>query len=94
MGPVAIAELSGQAAALGPIELLQLMAVISLQLALLNLMPVPVLDGGQIAILALEGVARRDMSVRVKEYFAMAGAALIVLLMVTVLYNDIARMIR
>ena len=41
-------------------------------------MPVPVLDGGQIAILALEGVARRDLSVRVKERFAMAGAAVIV----------------
>ena len=57
-------------------------------------MPVPVLDGGQITILALEGIARRDMSAQVKERIAMAGAALIVLLMVTVLYNDIARMIR
>jgi regulator of sigma E protease len=94
MGPLSIAELSGSAAELGWIKLLELMGVISLQLALLNLMPVPVLDGGQIAILALEGVARRDMSVKVKEYFAMAGAAVIVALMVTVLYNDIARMIR
>ena len=65
--------------------------MISLNLALLNLMPVPVLDGGQIAILALEGIARRDLSIRVKERIAMAGAALILLLMVTVLYNDIAR---
>ncbi len=94
MGPLSIAELSGSAAELGWIKLLELMGVISLQLALLNLMPVPVLDGGQIAILALEGVARRDMSTKVKEYFAMAGAAVIVALMVTVLYNDIARMIR
>ena len=94
MGPVAIAELSGSAAALGWISLLELMAMISLNLALLNLMPVPVLDGGQITILALEGIARRDMSAQVKERIAMAGAALIVLLMVTVLYNDIARMIR
>jgi regulator of sigma E protease len=94
MGPIAIADLSGTAASLGWIELLNLMAMISLNLALLNLMPVPVLDGGQIAILALEGVARRDMSVRAKERFAMVGAAMIVLLMVTVLYNDIARIIR
>jgi regulator of sigma E protease len=94
MGPISIADLSGSAAQMGPIKLLELMAIISLQLALLNLMPVPVLDGGQIAILALEGVARRDISSRAKEYFAMAGAAVIVALMVTVLYNDIARLIR
>ena len=94
MGPVAIAEMSGSAAARGWLKVLELMAMISLNLALLNLMPVPVLDGGQIAILGLEGIARRDMSTQVKERIAMAGAALIVLLMVTVLYNDIARMIR
>lgn len=94
MGPVGIAQLSGEAARIGFIEVLGLMAMISLQLALLNLLPIPVLDGGQIAILALEGVARRDLSIRVKEYFAMAGAAAIILLMVTVLYNDIARMMR
>ena len=94
VGPIGIAGLAGEAASLGYIGILQIMAMISLQLALLNLMPVPVLDGGQIAILALEGVARRDLSVRVKEYFAMAGAAVIVALMVTVIYNDIARLVR
>jgi regulator of sigma E protease len=94
LGPVGIAELSGRAAELGWIELLSLMAVISLQLGLLNLLPIPVLDGGQITILALEGIARRDMSMRMKEYFAMAGAVFIVALMVTVLYNDIARLVR
>jgi regulator of sigma E protease len=94
MGPLAIADLSGAAARLGWRELLGLMAMISLNLALLNLMPVPVLDGGQIAILVLEGVARRDMSARAKERIAMVGAALILALMVTVIYNDIARMIR
>jgi regulator of sigma E protease len=70
------------------------MAMISLNLGLLNLMPVPVLDGGHIAILAVEGLARRDLSVRVKERILMAGAAVIVLLMVTVIYNDIARLLR
>ena len=94
MGPLAIADLSGSAAELGLLPLLSLMAMISLNLGLLNLMPVPVLDGGHIAILAVEGLARRDLSVRVKERILMAGAALIVLLMVTVIYNDIARMLR
>jgi regulator of sigma E protease len=94
MGPIAIADLSGAAAKLGWRSLLDLMAMISLNLALLNLMPVPVLDGGQIAILMLEGIARRDMSARAKERIAMVGAALILALMVTVIYNDIVRIIK
>jgi regulator of sigma E protease len=94
MGPIAIADLSGAAARLGWRELFGLMAMISLNLALLNLMPVPVLDGGQIAILILEGVARRDMSARAKERIAMVGAVLILRLMVTVIYNDVARLLR
>jgi regulator of sigma E protease len=94
MGPVAIAELSGSAAEMGWIYLFELMAMISLNLGLLNLLPVPVLDGGQIAILAVEGLARRDMSLRVKERILIAGAALIMLLMVTVIYNDVARLLR
>ncbi len=94
MGPVAIAELSGQAADLGWLRLFELMAMISLNLGLLNLMPVPVLDGGHIAILAVEGLSRRDLSVRVKERILIAGAALIMLLMVTVIFNDISRLMR
>ena len=93
-GPVGIAQLSGESAQAGWVALLSLMAVISLNLGLLNLMPVPVLDGGHIAILAVEGLARRDLSLAIKERILMAGAALIVLLMVTVIYNDIARLMR
>ena len=62
MGPVAIAQLSGESAQLGWIALFSLMASISLNLGLLNLLPIPVLDGGHILIMALEGVARRDFS--------------------------------
>jgi regulator of sigma E protease len=94
MGPVAIAELSGSAASLGWLALLGLMASISLNLALLNMMPVPVLDGGQMTILMMEGLFRRDLSLKWKEGFAIAGALMIVTLMVTVLYNDIARVLR
>jgi regulator of sigma E protease len=94
MGPIAIAELSGGAAQMGWIYVFELMAMISLNLGLLNLLPVPVLDGGQIAILAVEGLFRRDMSMQVKERILLVGAALIVLLMVTVIYNDIARLVR
>lgn len=94
MGPVAIAEMSGNAAAVGWIAIFNLMAMLSLNLGLINLMPVPVLDGGHIAILAVEGLARRDLSLRVKERMLTAGAVAIVLLMVTVIFNDIARLLR
>ncbi len=91
MGPVAIADLSGMAAEQGWVELFSLMAMISLNLGLLNLMPIPVLDGGHIAILALEGVSRRDFSMKVKEKMLLAGFALLLMLMVTVIYNDLMR---
>ena len=91
MGPVAIADLSGEALQAGWIPLFSLMAMISLNLGLLNLMPVPVLDGGHIAILALEGLSRRDFSLKVKEKMLLAGFVLLLMLMVTVIYNDLAR---
>jgi regulator of sigma E protease len=91
MGPVAIADLSGTAAEQGWVSLFSLMAMISLNLGLLNLMPIPVLDGGHIAILAMEGVSRRDFSMKVKEKMLLAGFVLLLMLMVTVIYNDLTR---
>jgi regulator of sigma E protease len=91
MGPVAIADQSRIAASQGWVALLNLMALISLNLGLLNLMPIPVLDGGHILILALEGLARRDFSIAVKEKMLLAGFAVLVLLMVTVIFNDLTR---
>ena len=73
------------------IPLFTLMAMISLNLGLMNLMPIPVLDGGHIAILALEGLARRDFSMKVKEKMLLAGFVLLLMLMVTVIYNDLMR---
>jgi regulator of sigma E protease len=90
-GPVGIAQLSGESAEAGWVSLLSLMAVISLNLGLLNLMPVPVLDGGHILIMALEGVARRDFSMQVKEKMLLAGFVVLMVLMVTVIYNDLTR---
>ena len=91
MGPVAIAQLSGESAQLGWIALFSLMASISLNLGLLNLLPIPVLDGGHIFIMAIEGIARRDFSVRVKEKMLLAGFVVLMMLMVTVIYNDLTR---
>jgi regulator of sigma E protease len=91
MGPVAIAQLSGESAQAGWIALFTLLASISLNLGLLNLLPIPVLDGGHILIMALEGVARRDFSMAVKEKMLLAGFVLLMMLMVTVIYNDLTR---
>ena len=91
MGPVGIAQLSGGAAQAGWVALFSLMAMISLNLGLVNLLPIPVLDGGHIFILAVEGVTRRDFSVRVKEKMLLAGFVVLMMLMVTVIYNDLTR---
>ncbi len=90
-GPIEIAKFSGQAAILGLVPLLGLMAVISLQLGLLNLLPIPILDGGLIALLAIEGLMGRDLSLEMKERMFKAGFVFVVLLMGVVLFNDLAK---
>jgi regulator of sigma E protease len=90
-GPVGIAQLSGESAKQGVLSLLSLMALISLQLGILNLLPVPILDGGHILIMGLEGIARRDFSVQAKEKMLFAGFVVLMMLMVTVIYNDLTR---
>ena len=91
LGPVGIAQLSGEFARVGWVALLGLMANLSLNLGLVNLLPIPVLDGGHIFIMAVEGIARRDFSVRVKEKMLLAGFVVLMMLMVTVIYNDLTR---
>jgi regulator of sigma E protease len=91
MGPIAIAQVSGESAQRGLVDLLGLMVTLSLNLGLLNLMPIPMLDGGHITIMALEGIARRDFSVKVKEKVLLAGFVVLMMLMVTVFYNDLSR---
>jgi regulator of sigma E protease len=91
MGPVGIAQLSGESAQAGWMSLLLLMASISLNLGLLNLMPIPVLDGGHIFIMGLETISRRDFSLQVKEKMLFVGFLLLMTLMVTVIYNDLTR---
>lgn len=91
MGPLGIAEVSGSMAEAGWIPLFTFMALISLNLGLFNLLPVPILDGGHITIMALEGVARQDFSFDVKMKMMRVGLVLLLALMGTVIYNDIAR---
>ena len=90
-GPVGILQLSGQAVGVSWVVFFEFMAMLSLNLGILNLLPIPILDGGHIFIMAMEGVSRRDFSVRLKERIALAGFVLLMTLIVTVTYNDLAR---
>ena len=88
-GPINIARISGEMLRRGWIEVVGLMAMISLQLGIMNLLPIPVLDGGHIMILLIEGAARRELSIRVKERIQQFGFAVLATLMIVVLYNDV-----
>ena len=90
-GPIEIARFSGMAAQQGLLSLLTFMAIISLQLGLLNLLPIPILDGGVIALMAIESIIGRDLSLHVKERIIQVGLVFIVLLMGVVIFNDIAK---
>lgn len=88
-GPISIARISGDMLRRGWMEVVALMAMISLQLGVMNLLPIPVLDGGHIMILMIEGAARRDLSLHVKERIQQLGFAVLAALMMVVLYNDV-----
>lgn len=90
-GPLEIARQSGEAAKHSFKELLSLMGFISISIAFMNLLPIPILDGGQIFILLVEEVIRRDLSLRLKEVISQVGLVMILLLMGVVLYFDIIK---
>jgi len=91
-GPIGIARASGDAARQpGWTPLLSLMAMISLNLGIINLLPIPILDGGVILLLVVEAVMRRDISVRIKERIYQTAFVFIVLVFVVVIYNDLMK---
>jgi regulator of sigma E protease len=90
-GPIGIAQLSGEAARQGLADFISLMALISLNLGIFNLFPIPVLDGGVILLLAIEGIMRRDLSLQVKERIVQVGFVFLVLILVFAIYNDILK---
>jgi regulator of sigma E protease len=90
-GPVGIAQISGEAARSGIEALIMLMGIISLQLGIFNLLPIPILDGGHLTVIAVESVIRKDLPLKVKERILEVGFYLLILLMVVVLFNDIVR---
>jgi regulator of sigma E protease len=91
-GPILIGQLAGESARLGVDAFLGFMALISINLAVLNLLPVPVLDGGQFLFLLAEAVIRRPLPLRLRERLTMVGLVLIVLLMGLAFSNDIRRL--
>jgi regulator of sigma E protease len=88
-GPLRIAQLSGQAATLGFQYLLGLCAALSVSIGLLNLFPVPLLDGGHLLFYSVEAVRGRPLSARAQEMGSRIGLGLVLMLMVFVTYNDI-----
>lgn len=92
-GPIRIAQLSGEAAREGPIAFISLMSTVSLNLAVFNLLPIPILDGGVILLLLVEMLLRRDLSLSLKETVFKLGFVFLMMLVVFVLYNDITKVL-
>lgn len=92
-GPVGISHMAGQAVRRGPLDVISLMVLISINLGILNLLPIPILDGGNILLLAIEGVLRRDLSMSFKERFVQVGLVFLLVIFAIVMYNDILRRI-
>lgn len=92
-GPILIGQMAGQTAEMGLDAFLSFMALISVNLAILNMLPIPVLDGGQFLFLLAEAVIRRPLPLRLREGLTMVGMVLIVLLMVYAFSNDIMRLL-
>jgi regulator of sigma E protease len=92
-GPIGIAQLSGEAAREGPSAFVILMSMVSLNLAIFNLLPIPILDGGVILMLFVEMVMQRDLSLNVKEAVFKVGFVAIMVIVAFAIYNDISRIL-
>ncbi len=90
---VGIAALAGQAVEQGPVDVITMMAMISLNLGILNLMPIPILDGGNILLLTMESIRRRDFSMAFKERFVQVGLVFLLVFFAYVMYNDVVRLL-
>ncbi|MEO7653286.1 MAG: RIP metalloprotease RseP [Bryobacteraceae bacterium] len=92
-GPIGIATLSGEAAREGPSAFINLMSMVSLNLAIFNLLPIPILDGGVILLLLVEMILGRDLSMPVKEAVIKVGFVFLMVITVFALYNDISKIL-
>lgn len=92
-GPIMIAQMAGQQAREGLANLTFFIALISINLAILNFLPIPVLDGGHLVFFFIEALTGRPVSIRVREIAQQAGIFVLILLMIYVFYNDISRIL-
>ena len=92
-GPIGIAQLSGDAAREGPSAFFMLMSMVSLNLAIFNLLPIPILDGGTIILLLVEMTMQRDLSLNVKEAVFKLGFVAIMVIVAFAIYNDISKIL-
>jgi regulator of sigma E protease len=92
-GPIGIGQLAGEAAREGPLAFFLLMSMVSLNLAIFNLLPIPILDGGVILMLLVEMTMQRDLSLSVKEAVFKVGFVCIMVIVAFVIYNDISKML-
>src|ERR1700730_6433998 len=92
-GPVGISRAAGPAAKKGPLAIISLIVLISVNLGILNLLPIPILDGGHILLLGIEGILRRDMSMAFKERFVQVGLVFLLVVFAIVMYNDVVRLL-
>jgi regulator of sigma E protease len=90
---VGISRAAGEAVRKGPQAVISLMVLISVNLGILNLLPIPILDGGNILLLAIEGGLRRDLSLAFKERFVQVGLVFLLVLFAYVMYNDVVRLL-
>ncbi len=90
-GPIMIAQMAGQQAKQGITSLAFFIALISVNLAILNFLPIPVLDGGHLLFFFIEAVTGSPVSIKVREIAQQAGIFVLILLMIYVFYNDITR---
>ena len=90
-GPIGIAQMAGDTAQAGFLPFMYLMALLSISLAVLNLLPIPVLDGGQLTLLGIEAIRGKPLPEKAENIIYTGGAAIVVMLMVFAIFNDISR---
>ncbi len=92
-GPIMIAQIAGEQAEQGPVNLLFFIALVSINLGILNLLPIPVLDGGHLMFFTVEAVTGRPVSIKTREMAQQVGILILMMLMIFVFYNDIMRIV-
>jgi regulator of sigma E protease len=92
-GPIFIAQLAGETAKSGLMDFFNLIAIISINIGFLNILPIPALDGGHLVVTLIEGIKGKPLKTKTRLVIQQIGMALLLTLMIFVIYNDIARLL-